>query len=205
MSAYADSARQPPRTLLEREQKLLLKISGQHRNGFRDHVIFSLALGTGLREHEIVGLDVGDIYNNLGKARRRVQLRVFKKSNPDPTQQQIFLSSGLRAKLAKFYSWKIRKGESVAGDAPLFMSRNNNRLSKRQLRHLTGIWQKRAGFDQHYCFHKMRHSALSKIQRQYGDLRVTQRFGRHLSSRSTEIYTLPSDEEMLAAVESTEW
>lgn len=83
MSAYIDSVKRPPRTLLEREQKQLLKVTGQHRDGFRDHVIFSLALGTGLREHEIVGLDVGDIYNFQGTARRRVQLRVFKKSNPD--------------------------------------------------------------------------------------------------------------------------
>ena len=28
----------------------LLKTTGEHREGFRDHVIFSLALGTGLRE-----------------------------------------------------------------------------------------------------------------------------------------------------------
>ena len=49
MTTYADAITKPPRTLTELEQKLLLKTTGEHRDGFRDHVIISLALGTGLR------------------------------------------------------------------------------------------------------------------------------------------------------------
>jgi integrase len=70
MSAYIDSIRRAPKTLTEIEQRLLLKTTGQHRAGFRDHVIFSLALGTALREHEILALDVGDVFDDAGKARR---------------------------------------------------------------------------------------------------------------------------------------
>ncbi len=51
MTAYADAIARPPKTLTEREQRLLLKTTGQRVDGFRDHCIFSLALGTGLREH----------------------------------------------------------------------------------------------------------------------------------------------------------
>lgn len=54
MTAYADAIAKPPRTLTELEQKLLLKTTGEHRDGFRDHVLISLALGTGLREHELL-------------------------------------------------------------------------------------------------------------------------------------------------------
>ena len=43
MAGYADSIRTPPRTLTEHEQKLLLKITGEHRGGFRDHVIIANA------------------------------------------------------------------------------------------------------------------------------------------------------------------
>ena len=205
MSAYIDSIQRPPRTLLEREQKLLLKVTGQHRDGFRDHVIFSLALGTGLREHEIVGLNVGDIYDDQGKPRRRVQLQVFERSNPDREYQQVFLSTRFGIKLEKYNSWNRRRNELLEPKSPLFMSRKNNRLSKRQIRYLFGVWQERAGFDQHFGFHSMRHSACSQIHRRCGDLRITQKFARHKSSRSTEIYTHPSDENMFAVVEGVGW
>ncbi len=48
-----------PPTLTAAEQRALLAATAAHP---RDHTIFSLALGTGLRLGEIVGLNVGDIY-----------------------------------------------------------------------------------------------------------------------------------------------
>ena len=39
----------PSRTLSEAEQACLLKTTGERPDGFRDHVIFAVALGTGLR------------------------------------------------------------------------------------------------------------------------------------------------------------
>ena len=47
-----------PPTLTTDEQKLILRATSKHP---RDHLIISLALGTGLRLGEIVGLDVGDV------------------------------------------------------------------------------------------------------------------------------------------------
>ena len=60
MTAYADAIAKPPRMLTDFEQKLILKTTGEHRDGYRDHVIISLALGTGLREHELLALDCGE-------------------------------------------------------------------------------------------------------------------------------------------------
>jgi site-specific recombinase XerD len=57
MANYADATR-TPRTLTEREQRALLKVTGEHRAGFRDHVLYAMALGTGLREHEFIALSV---------------------------------------------------------------------------------------------------------------------------------------------------
>ena len=80
MTAYADTISRPVKTLTEAEQRALLKLTGQHVDGFRDHVIFSLAMGTGLREHELLALDVGDVFDDAGRAKRRISLRVFKRS-----------------------------------------------------------------------------------------------------------------------------
>jgi len=69
MANYAGSAR-TPRTLTEREQRALLKVTGEHRAGFRDRVLDAMANGTGLREHELIALSVGDVFRD-GKPKRR--------------------------------------------------------------------------------------------------------------------------------------
>ena len=198
--SYVDNIALAPRTLTEGEQRALLKVTGEHARGFRDHVLLSLALGTGLREHEILALDMGDVFGPDGKPRRRVQLRVFKRSNSDPDTQEVVLPDNLRAKLDRFRGWKKRRGESLAPEAPLFVSRNGNRLSARQLRHAFGIWQERAGFERHVGFHCLRHSALTNIYRKTRDIRLTQRVARHRSITSTIRYAGPSDEDVLRAV-----
>jgi len=51
MAAFVTNIPTPPRVLTEAEQTALLKVTGEHRDGFRDHMIIALALGTGLRVH----------------------------------------------------------------------------------------------------------------------------------------------------------
>jgi integrase len=48
-----------PTTLTSDEQRLILDMTA---GNVRDHVIISLALGTGLRLAEILGLNVGDVF-----------------------------------------------------------------------------------------------------------------------------------------------
>lgn len=201
MSAYADSITRPARTLTESEQRLLLKVTGQRLDGFRDHVIYSLALGTGLREHEILALDVSDIYDDSGKAKRRVALRVFKRSTSEPMPQEVLLPDLVRAKLDKLLAARKRAGDNITPESPVFISRLGRRLSARQLRHGFTIWQQRAGFERRFNFHALRHTACTNLYRQSRDLRLTQRFARHKSVLTTSIYTHPSDEELLRSVQ----
>ena len=199
MPAYAIH-RRPPRTMTELEQAKLLKVTGEHARGFRDHVLFALALGTGLREHEILALDVGDVFDESGRVRRRVSLRVFKRSASKPAIQEVILPDTLRAKLDKLHGWKKRKRQSLAPDAPLFTSRLGKRLSCRQLRHVFHLWQERAGFERRHSFHALRHTACTTVYRRSKDIRVTQRFARHKSIVSTMIYTHPTEEDLIQAV-----
>lgn len=53
-----------PQTLARAEQAALLAVTASHP---RDHLVFSFALGTGLRLAEIVGLDVGNVYSPTGQ------------------------------------------------------------------------------------------------------------------------------------------
>ena len=198
--SYAARTQQPPRTLTEVEQAKLLKVTGEHRAGYRDHVIFSLALGTALRESELLGLDVGDVSPDGKKVRRRIALRIFKRSAKDPGPQEVFLPDAAYYKLKKYLGWKRANGQSLAQDAPLFISRLGRQLSTRQLRHCFGVWQERAGLDQHHSFHALRHSALSNLYRTTRDILIVQRQARHKSVVTTTIYAQPTDEDVLRAV-----
>src|SRR5712692_1364491 len=60
-----------PQTLTQDEQKAILRATTRN---LRDHLIYSLALGTGLRLAEIVGLNVGDVYTTDAKPRNRVRV-----------------------------------------------------------------------------------------------------------------------------------
>jgi integrase/recombinase XerC len=190
-----------PRTLPERDQLLLLRVTGARRGGFRDHIVLAIALGTALRAHEVLALNLANVFEPDGRARRRVRLRVFKRTTNDPAIQQVVVSEALRRKLEKFRQWKARNDESVSPNAPLFVSRRGTRLSARQLRRLVHVWQERAGASVDLNFHALRHTACTNLYRATKDIRLTQRFARHKSLRSTARYTHPSDDDLIEAVE----
>lgn len=181
-----------PPTLTHGEQKAILRATARN---LRDHLIYSLAFGTGLRLAEIVGLDVGDVYAPDGAPRTRIRLR------PELVKggraADVFLPDSLIRKLRRFWNWKIRNGEGLLPSDPLFCSQGGRRrLSKRRVQFAFRTWQMRAGFDRLYPFHALRHTAVTNVYRASRDLFLAQRFARHASPLTTTIYTHPSDQEM---------
>ncbi len=158
----------------------------------------SLALGTGLRLAEIVGLDVGDVYFPGGRSRVRVRLRreIAKRGRAG----DVFLPDGLRPKLERFWAHKVEQRESVDSSAPLFCARTGRRLSKRRVQALFRELQIEAGFDRLYPFHALRHTAITNVYRSSRDLFLAQRFARHASPLTTIVYTHVSDEDLLRRV-----
>lgn len=61
-----------PQTLTRAEQRAILRATTENP---RDHLIYSLALGTGLRLAEIVGLNVWYVHTPDGRPRNWVRLR----------------------------------------------------------------------------------------------------------------------------------
>ena len=81
------------------------------------------------------------------------------------------------------------------------MSRLGRRLSLRQVRHGFTVWQDRAGFERRVTFHMLRHSAVTNLYALTKDIRLTQRFARHRSLVTTMVYTHPSEDDLVRAVE----
>jgi len=180
-----------PTTLTQTEQRAILRATAKHP---RDHLIYSLALGTGLRLGEIVGLNVGDVFNGNGRPRTRIRIRA--EIAKGGKAGDVFLPDKLVAKLRRLRTFKKQRQESLEPDAPLFCNQSRTRISKRRVQFAWREWQKRAGFDRLYPFHCIRHSSITNVYRATRDLFLAQRFARHVSPLTTVVYTHPSDDEM---------
>ena len=184
-----------PPTLTHNEQKAILRVTASNP---RDHLIYSLALGTGLRLAEIVGLDVGDVHAPDGRPRNR--LRIRPEIAKGGRTGDVFLPDALVCKLRKFWAHKARRGEGLLPQDPLFCSQSRVRISKRRVQFAFRTWQVKAGFDRLYPFHALRHTAVTNVYRASRDLFLAQRFARHVSPLTTTVYTHPGDEELYAGI-----
>jgi integrase len=184
-----------PTTLTTDEQRLILRATA---GNVRDHVIVSMALGTGLRLAEIVGLNVGDVFAPDGMP--RVRVRVRKEIAKGARAADVFLPDRLVAKLKRFWRWKRGRGEELVPGAPLFANQSRRRISRRRVQHAWTGWQRSAGFDRAYGFHALRHTAVTNVYRASRDLFLAQRFARHVSPLTTTVYTHPSDDETASSV-----
>jgi len=184
-----------PTTLTRSDQLALLEVV-QDRP--REALLVSLALGTGLRLAEIVGLDVGDVYLPGGQPRVRVRLRaeIAKRGRAG----DVFLPDGLKPKLVRFWRHKVVERERLDSMAPLMCSCTGRRLSKRRVQVLFRGLQIEAGFDRLYPFHALRHTAITNVYRASRDLFLAQRFARHASPLTTVVYTHASDEDLREGV-----
>ena len=178
-----------PPTLTEAEQRAILAATAINP---RDNSIYSLALGTGLRLAEIVGLNVGDVYFPDGRPRNRFRIRpeIAKGGRAG----DVFLPDAVVAKLRAFWAHKAARREGTGPRDALFCSQSRVRISKRRVQFAWRTWQQKAGFDRLYPFHGLRHTSISSVYRLSHDLFLAQRFARHLSPLTTTVYTHPSDE-----------
>ena len=157
-----------PTTLTADEQRAILAATAGHP---RDHLVFSMALGTGLRLAELVGLDVGDVYGPGGVPKVRVRMR--REIAKGGRAADVFLPDRLVAKLKTYWAWRRRVQDAWRG------------------------WQIEVGFDRLYPFHCTRHTAATNVCRATRELFLAQRFARHASPLTTTVYTHPRDEELL--------
>ena len=179
-------------------------------NPERDYVLLLTMRLLGLRRIEVVRLNVGNVY---GKDKLVVDERIAAKGSVGvlniPSNKQK-PHTDLQRFLVEFMRRKRQWGESVDDDAPLFVSRNGNRLSTRAVNDILDKWQAAAGLKHRITVHGLRHTKAQRIVRDERYLTTGQRNNalglaqkqlRHKNPASTSIYTAPSREDMAAAAE----
>lgn len=191
--------------LSEKEEKTLLRtvreIKGKKAE--RDRIILELLVGTGLRAAELVGLNVGDLRN---KEKLYVRPEIAKGGKG----RFIPVSVDLQRLLKGYFRDKLQWKESIRDDAPLFVSRNGDRLSKRSLQELVEGWVIRSGLTTTkggavvalYSAHSLRHSCFKRMLERGVKLPTIQKIAGHATLASTGIYTESTWEELVEAVEA---
>lgn len=185
--------------ILDEEQvaQLLAVIPLRSPFGSRDHAMIRLALFTGLRVSELVGLDVDLVADGDGHPRLYLDLPAgLAKCR---RSRQINLSDEARQAIADLLAFLVARGFSVAPDQPLLQNRHHQRLPVRTVQGLVQRYREMADLAIRATPHALRHSFASESARR-APIRAVQLLLGHRSLETTQIYLHTQPEDLWAAV-----
>jgi integrase/recombinase XerC len=152
----------------------------------RDHAMFSLLLGTGIRLGSLVALNAGDANLNEGT------VAITAKGG---REEIVFLNPQLRRLLGRYI-----KALSATDGTPLFRSRSGSRLGPRQVQLRLKYWLGVAGITKPLSVHSLRRTFAARLYSKTGDLHLVQRALGHRHITTTEIYVKVEDKALRKAL-----
>lgn len=149
----------------------------------RDKAMLELFYSSGLRLAELVGSNINDIdwHEQL--------IRVRGKGSKE---RQIPIGSVALKALQHWLSQRhLLLGDATpeADQNALFLSKQQQRISARQVRQRVEHWAKVQGLGQQLHPHMLRHSFASHVLQSSGDLRAVQDLLGHANLSTTQVYT----------------
>jgi len=183
-----------PDILLDHEIKPLLDEAINH--SLRDYTIILLALNTGLRRNEILGLNVGDImpFKNIVQV-LELPARIAKGQKP----RSIPLNKKIRDHLAQYLHQETQSKKIDGSDSPLFRTHYSNK--RYRSRNFNFMIQRHAirAINRNCYPHMLRHTFATKLIRQ-ANIKIVQEILGHSNMQNTQIYLHPSTSEKIEAV-----
>ena len=161
------------------EDASIIAISKNQMLGVRDWAIIDTALSSGLRVSEISNLKEQDLYLGNGMAELIV---MHGKGN---RMRTVKIDPALKKHLKQYIKWKKSKGKK--GDW-IFFSSMRDKMSIEAMENIFRKYSRKAGLDNCYTFHSMRHSFAVRLYSITKDLRLVQRMLGHSSPVITQIY-----------------
>lgn len=166
-----------PKQMNVDEMNQLLKVEGDDILAIRDQCMMELTYGCGLRLAELISLNLHDIQDDH-------QLKVTGKGN-----KQRLLPMPKQA-IKSLQAWlKVRGSLCEHDEIALFVSKQKQRISRRQIAKRIQLWAKKNQLDQNVHPHKLRHSFATHVLESSGDLRAVQELLGHANLSTTQIYT----------------
>ncbi len=153
-------------------------------NAQRNETMLVVGIGMALRASELVGLQVGDVYDGA-KAKSYVTIRA--ETAKFGKERTIRIGDDIQNTIADFMAWKVSNNESVDPSAPLFVSQMGGHLCRTSLFEIVKKIFTSAGIDQSpHCLRKTG-STIYYIESDY-DLIATQQFLGHADPSTTRRY-----------------
>lgn len=150
---------------------------------WRDKAILETLYSSGLRIHELAGLDQEDV-DHMGET-----VRVAGKGG----RERIVPMGRFAINAIQTY---LKLVELKGKDEPLFVGRDRKRISTRGLQRILKPYLKHVGLDPHLSPHKLRHSFATHLLNRGADLRSVQQMLGHKRLGTTQIYTHVSTDRM---------
>lgn len=185
-------ARQAPRALGREEQRGLLRSA--EVAGARDRAIVTVLLYTGLRLSELQALDVADVRVSARKG------LVVVRSGKGDAYREVPLNSATRAAVDGWLS--ERAGRAAECEPAFLVSRRGGRLSARAIDLAVRRVAEGAGLS--LSAHVLRHTCVTNLVRGGHDIVLVAELAGHRRLETTRRYSLPSDADRQAAMESIE-
>jgi len=182
------------KTLLDMEIDSILAQAKEHN--YRDYVMIKLALGTGLRNSELLELTF-DCFFYLDNIVHVLDLpsRIAKNKTP----RSIPLHPDIQDLILNFLVWKSENNEPVFPAAYLFLSKfTKTKLTPRDFQRIVSKASLNSiGRSIHP--HTLRHTFATKLLSK-SNLRIVQQVLGHKNIQTTQIYTHPSSSEVSEAI-----
>ncbi|MQY74713.1 MAG: tyrosine-type recombinase/integrase [Clostridia bacterium] len=183
-------------TINEIEIQKLLSSAKDH--DLRDFTMIYLALSTGLRCSELVGLYIEDVYP-FGQVSRI--LTVPKRIGKNNKKREIPINHDTRIFLSHFMEMKSIRNQFTNSDSFLFVSHYTKKpLSSRDFQRIVHDLSV-SSIGRAITPHTLRHTYATRMLR-HTNLRVIQELLGHARVQTTQIYTHPDTNDFVNAVDN---
>jgi len=166
-----------PKQLNVDEMHQLLDFATDSLLAVRDKAMMELTYSCGLRLSELSSLDLRNVQSDH-------QLRVIGKGN-----KERMLPIGNIAWQALQTWLGMRSAFAKEGEQAVFLSKQQRRISQRQIAKRMKLWAQHQHLDQQVNPHKLRHSFATHMLESSADLRDVQELLGHANLSTTQVYT----------------
>lgn len=161
-------------------------------SNLRNYALFALGCNAGLRVSDLLRLTVGDVRDERGRIKDRVQLREAKTGK--------FKDFPISESAAKALSEYLATRKTSRDDEPLFLSRKGGHLTRQQARRIVAEAAHAVGVRERIGTHSMRKTLAYHVYKEQKDIALVQTLLNHSSPSVTLRYIGVTKEDVDKAV-----
>jgi integrase/recombinase XerD len=173
-----------PEILTDNEVKTLLNtFNKRYISSHKNLLMCRLSLETGLRISELINVKIENIDWNTG--------RTHIKEGKGGQDHILYINGNLLSDLDN-----LRNRCGYGNTGYLFTTRSGKPYDRRNLDRMIKHYGQKAGILKRLHFHMFRHTYATKVLKETGNLRITQKVLGHRNISNTVIYTHLTDEDV---------